>query len=334
MLLSTVNSFSDPYSYQASIRAADVELVVTGRGKFQAKLTRIDLGRIWMQRGYQNLPCIARSADSAERNSILFLAGPDEPAISHNSRELASGEIVFKAQGSTNHLRIAAPCHWGAMSLTPENLAAAGRSLVGRELHAPRNQSIVRPSHDTFSRLQRLHRIAGSLARTAPQSLAHPETTRALESALTHAMISCLTDHLPDEDTFSSRCHSTVMARFQRAIAAEPKKPFYLAELCAITGVPERTLRTCCRESLGMGPMRFLWLRRMHLARRELLQVSPEATSVTAVAMDHGFWQLGRFSVAYRSLFGESPSATLDKHFDVRPILPDSPFEISSAVSE
>ncbi len=60
-----------------------------------------------------------------------------------------------------------------------------------------------------------------------------------------------------------------------------------------------------------MGPIRYLSLRRMHLVRRGLLRADPSMATVTRLATDHGFWELGRFSVAYRNLFGESPSESL-----------------------
>jgi AraC-like DNA-binding protein len=74
---------------------------------------------------------------------------------------------------------------------------------------------------------------------------------------------------------------------------------------------PDRTLRQCCQEYLGMGPKRYLLLRRLHLARRTLRQAQPDKTTVTDTATRFGFWQLGRFAVEYQSLFGESPSVTL-----------------------
>ena len=82
-----------------------------------------------------------------------------------------------------------------------------------------------------------------------------------------------------------------------------------------------------------MGPVRYLWLRRMHLARAALMKGDPQTTSVTAVAVDHGFWELGRFAVAYRSLFGESPLATLRRVSDAPPASHDSPFALGFAVS-
>ena len=102
-----------------------------------------------------------------------------------------------------------------------------------------------------------------------------------------------------------------IVKKFKEFIEEHPDRPLYLPEICSSIGVAERTLRAACEEHLGMGPIRHLTLRRMHLVRRSLLVADASRTSVTRILTDHGFWELGRFSVAYHAMFGETPSQTL-----------------------
>jgi len=63
-----------------------------------------------------------------------------------------------------------------------------------------------------------------------------------------------------------------------------------------------------------MSPMKYVKQIRLESAQRALLAADNGSTTVTCVAMDHGFFQLGRFSADYRRAFGELPSVTLLRH--------------------
>jgi transcriptional regulator GlxA family with amidase domain len=115
--------------------------------------------------------------------------------------------------------------------------------------------------------------------------------------------------------------HYAIVARFEEFLEANRNRPLYLAEICPAIGVAERTLRIACEEHLGMGPIRYHSSRRMHLVRCALVRADPTTATVTRIATDHGFCELGRFSVSYRSLFGETPSETLRR--PDRPKLPN-----------
>ena len=132
-----------------------------------------------------------------------------------------------------------------------------------------------------------------------------------MEHALVEAMVFCQADGQSQYVRDVHRNHARVMRRMEEVLMAHPDEPLYMPELAAQVGTSYWTLRDCCLEYLGMSPKRYLWLRRMHLARRALRNADAEAKTVTEIASDNGFWELGRFSVAYRSLFGESPSMAL-----------------------
>ena len=101
------------------------------------------------------------------------------------------------------------------------------------------------------------------------------------------------------------------MARFEEVLAGQPNRQLHLPELCRLIGATERTLRSCCAEFLGIGPSRYMLLRRLKAVRIALRDADPAAASVAEIAGGCGFTELGRFAGAYRNAFGEAPSTTL-----------------------
>ena len=152
------------------------------------------------------------------------------------------------------------------------------------------------------------------MATSTPEVFAHAEAVKGMEQALLDAVASCLAAPESHRESFARGHHRNLMRKFRAFLDANPDKPIYMSELSAELRVCARTMRTCCQEHLGMGLKRYLLLRRMHFVRRALHEAHPDVTRVTDVATLFGFWELGRFAVAYKLAFGESPSATLRKN--------------------
>jgi AraC-like DNA-binding protein len=110
------------------------------------------------------------------------------------------------------------------------------------------------------------------------------------------------------------RRESTILPRDVRRavdyIEANLEQAVTVADLVNVTGVAGRTLFMHFKEFRGVSPMRYLRNARLRQVRDALLCAEPGA-SITEIAMKSGFTHLGRFSVAYRHHFGETPSETL-----------------------
>ena len=307
---SAVHSFTDPDEYAASIRATTIDLTVMERGQFAGKRTRIDLHRLWMQRLSESMPRVVHSAFVTGRAIVTFRIHPG-PSLAWRGAELQPSNIIRHTDGENAFQRSSGPAFWGAMSLPVGDMVSVGAAIAGLDLSPPKDPLVLTPSPSAMTRLQRLHAAAGDLADNAPEIIANPDAARGLEQALIEAMVDCLASREDRESTVAQGQHAIVMRRFRRVIEENPEQPLYIPEICKAIRVSDRALRICCQEHLGMGPKRYLLLRRMHLARRALRQAEPNTTTVTDIATRYGSWQLGRFAVEYRALFGEAPSVTL-----------------------
>jgi AraC-like DNA-binding protein len=99
----------------------------------------------------------------------------------------------------------------------------------------------------------------------------------------------------------------------ERLALANFQTPLDIPTLCRALAVSERTLRKAFQKNRGLPPCRRIRMLRLSGARRGLLSACGGCVTVTEIATSFGFVELGRFSVEYRKMFGESPSETLSR---------------------
>ena len=251
----------------------------------------------------------------------IFALSPVQALISFPARRLSGftycglgldlGDLVFHGLGERAHQRTAGEADWCLMSLAPEQLAACSKALTGQSIRPPSEGRVIVPAPGASRALLSPILKACRLAETRRQLIASPDVARSLEHELLYALVNCLSTENADKSTRWRRRHTYIMVRFEEALATRSEPHLNLPELCSAIGVPERTLRVCCAEFLGVSPTRYYLLRRLNMARSALKCANPETASVAEIARDHQFVELGRFAVAYRSFFGETPSSTL-----------------------
>ena len=314
MAASAYMRFGDADQYAGAVRAANARVMAASHGDTRAALMRADLRSVWLQSGEEAFARTAHIANAPDR-AIMTFAQADNTRMHWRGQAMPPGTLMAMGLGHEGYQRTEGPTHWASLSLPPEGLAELG---VGAELGALTSNRLWRPAPGAMRRLQALHRQVETLARETPWVLEAAEPVQALEQALLVALADCLATGAAQEETAPQRLGGAIIARLDALLEAAPGRPLYLPQVCAAVGVSRRTLHNYCREHLGTSPERYLRQRRLYMARRRLLDAAPAVGAVTRIATAVGFFELGRFAVVYRDVFGESPSATLRREADDR----------------
>lgn len=99
--------------------------------------------------------------------------------------------------------------------------------------------------------------------------------------------------------------------RVEAYLTACPDVSVTVRDLCPVAGMSERRLRDAFRRACGISPKRYMLAERLRAVRHILSNRSLTPITVTEAATSQGFYELGRFSVCYRLVYGEAPSDTL-----------------------
>ena len=252
---SGTGTFVDPVDYQAGLRQSEIDLIVTCCGAFRARLTWVELDRLYLLHLQEDHPRIAYLSLPRSLVFVAFRSGPGPPTL-WGGMELNARDIIFLGRGERLHQRTAGPCAWNLIALTAEDLEDFGRTLFGQKLVPPPTGRVLRPSPRDSGCLQRLHGVACRLAETKPQPLAHREAARSLEQDLILALATCLTAPATHDGAAAKGHCVGIMARFEEALAEHLRRPLRLPELCELIGVTDQTLQSCCANFLGISPNR------------------------------------------------------------------------------
>lgn len=118
----------------------------------------------------------------------------------------------------------------------------------------------------------------------------------------------------PSRSDRTRQAQSLVVNTAEAYAVSKAGASLYVTDLCKATGVSERTLEYAFKEVMGLTPMAYLVRLRLHRVRQALLAAPCASTTVSAEAINWGFWHFGEFTRAYKACFGELPSDTLRRN--------------------
>jgi AraC-like DNA-binding protein len=295
--------FSDPDAAAAAIRSTNIEFSLLARSSGdwcvgEASLAEASLW--WGSLGATSAAIGTMRTDT----SWLVMSGDDARDWSINRLGLGEREMGFLPAGAEYGCSYPHPGGWFAFSCPRDWLECQARILLPEDFDFGKGISTLDLKGES-TRARRAFSVAAHFATRHHDHLECAQARRALQKNLVTELLGAIEPEPARQVRRDARLFSEVL----EYLNAHRNEPVYQLDLCRTLRTSRRALRRLFPEIFGTTPGKYLRLRRLQLARRALLAGS--FPSVTAVAVHHGFFDLGRFASSYRALFGELPSHSL-----------------------
>lgn len=299
-----------PEAMDAVLRGTRLDHIQLNRGRLHADLMQANLGGSEFDWGSYNLPLLAKGPMPEDRVTLGFLSGAGDEGLINGVRLRKPIPVIFSETSELDY-RLAPLTQWFAFQVARSELEKTGVHVSADFTHLDTlSGQQTRQMHTTLSDTIRLLREINACPLLTPDwgSL----ITSIRENLLSAFSVVLGVDSLSNSLSRSaSESRQRLARRAAEFLDASFSKPIRITEMCDITGTSMKSLERAFQSTYGVTPKQFLTNLRLAKARRKLASRPQTRVSVSQIATQCGFFHLGRFSSAYRSMFDESPSDTL-----------------------
>lgn len=302
-------TFDDPVAFASSVHNCNVMLAPLQRGRFAARIALARLPEMSLCLAAEDLPRRATISFAPDRFFLRLIAPWDYGRLRAGMPDVP-GTIAGKAGEIGVEDVITQPVVSRSLSVPMACMLSRAELLFDEpppflfQRSAP-----LRPLPHTMLRLVSMHREMVRIV-TDP-GVVDDGRINAMQAAMWDSLAEAMMQQPVAGDATPLHRGQAIMRRVMDFITANEDRPIALTELCAVAGCSAKSLQTLFLRTLGDTPNRYMRRWRLWRTREALAAADPASANVSDIAVGFGFWELGRFSVAYRAMFGESPSQTL-----------------------
>lgn len=276
-------------------------------GNLNFSMSKIDLGEIEFAWCFHRSRLQVQEAFIGDPDSLVFGFQILGPQLSAYCKELDYSDVLIWPAGS----EVSFVCPARSETMVVKVCGSLSQRMGWPEI--ARATTMLRASR---KRLQRLVEFVRATRRIiATESNASFSARRLKETAISlvdEALAINQRSGVTFAATATQQKRANVVAAAQQMFRSHNAPDAKAIDVLAKSlGVSRRTLFRAFCESVGTSPVTYQRMCKLHELRYALIAALPTESSVTNLALDHGFTHLGRLSTEYKRHFGESPSTTL-----------------------
>ena len=295
---------------QQAVQGSHVDVMQLRGGKLRGTLSHVGIGDFSLSVGSFNLG-VRTQRTSKDEKLIVGMLLSAEDRVTHFAFDMRPADVLVIPPAVEHDGIFHGASSYAALRFDLFDVASifAGEARLSDPVTwCDKNRYRADPAVAAMT--------AGRLPRIVSRLAQHQNTlTEASADFWKRAIVDCITatifQSLPPDESATLPSALRLAHDVEDYLTCAEPRPVHVSELCAAFRVSRRSLHRAFHDAFGIGPVTFLRHKRLCAIHSALKDSSPNLTTVSEVALQHGFVELGRFSQYYRALFGEYPSETL-----------------------